>query len=259
MDKIEKLNKAHLLNIDICNNISKKKFKNLDSWILFQSSSFKTENINTKKLKFKSYKRGSIVFIDFGIGIGSELSGKHFAIVLSKNDNPKNSKLTVLPLSSKNNNGNNIPLNKELIDLTFQDLIILKFKLSQFYTNIKIAIDTKQDNLKFEDKTQSNIFKNIHKIAKKHFNKVEDEDGSFYLTKEETFQIIQLANEQIDYLIDFYNNFNKNSYAVIDNITTISKFKTNKPINEFDNLNSLQISDELLNIIDEMIIKKLTK
>ena len=33
--------------------------------------------------------------------MGSEMSQVHFAIVLSKNDNPRNNVLTVLPLTSK--------------------------------------------------------------------------------------------------------------------------------------------------------------
>ncbi|MCC9762969.1 hypothetical protein HK228_07385, partial [Streptococcus agalactiae] len=49
------------------------------------------------------YKRGSLVFIDFGINVGNELSGNHFAIVLNKKDSKNNGVLTVLPVSSKGN------------------------------------------------------------------------------------------------------------------------------------------------------------
>lgn len=54
-----------------------------------------------KKMKYQRYKRGQIVLIDFSPSMGSELRGKHFAIVITKKDSPNNGVLTVIPLSSK--------------------------------------------------------------------------------------------------------------------------------------------------------------
>ena len=39
-----------------------------------------------KKMKYQRYKRGQIVLIDFNPSMGSELRGKHFAIVITKKD-----------------------------------------------------------------------------------------------------------------------------------------------------------------------------
>ena len=47
------------------------------------------------------YKRGTIIKVDFGVGLGSEMSQVHFAIVLNKYDNQNNNVLTVIPLTSK--------------------------------------------------------------------------------------------------------------------------------------------------------------
>lgn len=40
--------------------------------------------------------------VEFSPSMGSEIKGKHLAIVLTKNDSPNNGVLTVIPLSSKN-------------------------------------------------------------------------------------------------------------------------------------------------------------
>ena len=47
------------------------------------------------------YFRGEIVRVKFGVNIGSEFSGEHFAIVISKRDTMMNPTLHVIPLTSK--------------------------------------------------------------------------------------------------------------------------------------------------------------
>lgn len=46
------------------------------------------------------YKRGQIVFVNFGFRIGNELGGRHYAIVLDQNNAPYERTLTVVPLRS---------------------------------------------------------------------------------------------------------------------------------------------------------------
>lgn len=87
------------------------KFSYLDDWLLKKSKLLNDEAsvleqklqspLNTQTPNYKTYKRGTIVKVDFGIGIGSEMSQIHFAIVLNNYDNPKNNILTVIPLTSK--------------------------------------------------------------------------------------------------------------------------------------------------------------
>ena len=50
--------------------------------------------------KYKKYSRGTILLVDFGENVGYEFNGKHFAIVLNKNDSEKSGKLMVIPLTS---------------------------------------------------------------------------------------------------------------------------------------------------------------
>ena len=47
-----------------------------------------------------NYKRGSIIQVDFGYRIGSELGGLHYAVVINKVSNYNSDVLMVVPLSS---------------------------------------------------------------------------------------------------------------------------------------------------------------
>ena len=76
------------------------KFNFLPNWLDKESNLF-LEEVNHCKKSYYSFKRGALIFVDFGINIGSELSNRHWAVVLNKNDSPKSRNLTVLPISSK--------------------------------------------------------------------------------------------------------------------------------------------------------------
>ena len=78
------------------------KFRYLPNWVLSEATYFEKEITDTKQNQ-KIYKRGALVFVDFGINVGNELSGNHFAIVLNKKDSKNNGVLTVVPVSSKGN------------------------------------------------------------------------------------------------------------------------------------------------------------
>ncbi len=118
-NKYKKLIKAHQNNILISD-------KNLiDKYIHFEDSTLnKTETllyeINNKPLKYKRYSRGSIIKVKFGINIGSEFSGEHYAINVSKNDTMLSPVLHVIPITSKKHKKNlyigNILYNNEEIE-----------------------------------------------------------------------------------------------------------------------------------------------
>ncbi len=83
------------------NSNGKGKFRSLSRFLLLQANQFSFEQNNTEKKKYRIYKRGQLVRVNFGLNFGSELSMIHYAIVLNKTDNKRNATLTVVPLSSK--------------------------------------------------------------------------------------------------------------------------------------------------------------
>lgn len=101
MDKLKQIDKA-TTKFKFVSRSKNKKFRFLPEWISAEADYFYNEVSNGKR-KHKIYKRGALVFVDFGINVGNELSGNHFAIVLNKHDSYYNGVLTVIPVSSKSN------------------------------------------------------------------------------------------------------------------------------------------------------------
>lgn len=82
------------------------KFATLDNWLNKESIIFEKETKVLNNKTYKTFKRGQIIKVDFGINIGAELCYTHFAIVLTKNDSINSDNLTVVPITSKLGNSN---------------------------------------------------------------------------------------------------------------------------------------------------------
>ena len=77
-----------------------------DKFTSFEDSKLNESNtllyeISKSPKKYKRDARGKIVKVRFGVNIGSEFSGEHFAIVISKQDSMMNATLHVIPITSK--------------------------------------------------------------------------------------------------------------------------------------------------------------
>lgn len=76
-----------------------KKQQILTSWLNTWSKFLKREdNFDPKYLPY--YKRGDIVYADFGFNIGTEFGGIHYAVVMESNNNKGNGNIIVVPLTS---------------------------------------------------------------------------------------------------------------------------------------------------------------
>lgn len=60
-------------------------------------------------------------------------------------------------------------------------------------------------------------------------------------------------------LLSYYRSNQKNTYACCSLITTISKTRIFKPINEYDFIGKERCSEKVMNKIDNEIIDKFTK
>ena len=81
----KKLKKAHDNNIIISDMNLGDKYTAFEDSKLNESTTLLYE-INRKPKTFKRYSRGRIIRVKFGVNIGSEFSGDHYAIVVSKGD-----------------------------------------------------------------------------------------------------------------------------------------------------------------------------
>lgn len=168
----------------------------------------------------KVFKKGDIIKVNLGFNIGNELGGLHYCIVLNKKDNKKSGTLNIIPLSSakktKSFNENTC------IDLGDELYFLLKDKFDKEYSDTKNALN---EALQLTDIP---------------------------------IETIQKLSQRIEYLQKIYNEITKmkhGSYALVHQITTISKqriFKT--PI-----LSGIRVSNDTLDLLDDKIKKLFLK
>ncbi len=101
LEKQENKFENAMKNFRILRETENEKFSTIDNWLEKESNLFLQETKRKKNCKYKHFKRGTLIKVDFGVNLGSELCFTHFAIVLSNNDNIKQDSITVLPLTSK--------------------------------------------------------------------------------------------------------------------------------------------------------------
>lgn len=253
----QKENKENLEHAkDVLIKISKKpknsKFEKMPLSDVYRAKMLQRDN-KEKIPKFKRYKRGTIIFVDFGIGVGYEFSHPHFAIVLDNKDNPNKGTLTVIPLTSKNKNSF-IDLGKNLINeiinkisndvSRINDLI---YSIHDLYRNPILKIETAYYP------NDKHIQKTLTEFAQRHNCedlRVESSKFNDYIEKDKQY---------VEEILNFYKKYDKNTYANPQAITTISKFRIMNQKNPLDPIGRVQISKESMNKIENQLIKNILK
>ena len=128
-----KLMQAHQNNITISDMNLLDKFIHFEDSKLSESKTLLYE-VTRKKKTYKRYARGRIVKVKFGVNVGSEFSGDHFAIVVSKGDTMMSSTLHVIPLTSK----------KHLKNMDIGNILYSKTEIDKLKTLLKETTDEKK-------------------------------------------------------------------------------------------------------------------
>lgn len=75
------------------------KASRLPNWLDFYGRTLLTE----KNIEYYNvFSQGTVVTVDYGVPVGGEMSGIHFAVVLSNNDTRRKKTILTIPLSSHN-------------------------------------------------------------------------------------------------------------------------------------------------------------
>ncbi|MFM1581495.1 type II toxin-antitoxin system PemK/MazF family toxin [Helcococcus bovis] len=218
-EQIEIKNK---LNTEALNEISSflansdfKKSKLLSYWFkdYIKFLSFE-DKFDSKRLV--RYKKGTILKVNFGFNVGSELGGLHYCVVLEKNNPLSSSVVTVAPLTSL----------KEKVDVE-----------NLRYTKVYI-----------EDELKSLLKNKLDKI-KENYQSVHGVTGKITALKEQRDK----SEKELKYALSEYKKMKNGSIVLLDNITTISKLKIYNPKHKNDLLYGLRLSDDTLNKIDDKI------
>lgn len=218
------------------------------------------------KKHFISLKRGSIIKIDFGLPLGSEFGGLHYAIVLH-DSNTANPLVSVLPIKSYKIN------NFHKTDIIFNDEIYQAIR-----NHLLIAKSIRRHRIK-EFKTS---LRNNNKRIESIFNQAEREgfslkNGSFDLlgvllygseqlkaaireprsiTKDELKKRQNQILRNIDnvkIIAKESQKFKKQSIGIVSQVKTLSKIRIKFPSNRFDPLYNIRIDSKTLDKIRQAL------
>lgn len=226
------------------------KFRFLPNWLEKESNLFLSETQNTSK-SYNVLKRGSLIFVDFGINIGSELSNRHWAVVLNKNDSPKSRNLTVLPISSKEKKFS-VMIDEVIQQKSKRFLLPILDKIGfDYFSIIHYALT---EITPFDLGSAEEIYQ---EFLIQYGDAYNSESAKEIYDNGAGMEKVENTNRKLKDLVNHYQRFNKISYAKCDQIKTISKDRIIY-INELDPCGKIKVSDETLDRIDEKL-KELTK
>lgn len=221
------------------------KFRFLPNWLEKESNLFLSETQNTSK-SYNVLKRGSLIFVDFGINIGSELSNRHWAVVLNKNDSPKSRNLTVLPISSKEKKFS-VMIDEVIQQKSKRFLLPILDKIGfDYFSIIHYALT---EITPFDLGSAKEIYQ---EFLIQYGDAYNSESAKEIYDNGAGMEKVENTNRKLKDLVNHYQRFNKISYAKCDQIKTISKDRIIY-INELDPCGKIKVSDETLDRIDEKL------
>ncbi|CAH1857563.1 type II toxin-antitoxin system PemK/MazF family toxin [Convivina intestini] len=296
MDANTKRDKLHKFNEVYFSDNTSFKMKHLPYW-MNNYGHYLDKEINHKLPKFyRKFRQGTIVMIDFGVRVGSEMSCGHFGVVINNNDDKNKRNITVVPLSSKHKPGyvrlDNalFTASYEMINQKLEDLIHRTIKYQNEYISIdNLGKEIISDIENYIDSPSNEEKSIISKIYSDYLSIDHVED------KESLYSKLFFINEQINsldditeykfmvnisvrisqYITKIDNNLDQlskiekdikgseklsnqikkyegNSFADVNNITTVSKLKVNK-FSEFNISENISLPDEYIKKIKKKI------
>ncbi len=186
--------------------------------------------------KFKYYRRGQIIQVKFEPQTGYEIKGIHYAIVITKRDQPYIGTLTVVPLTSKSGN-HLMPIGSCISDSVFLELLREK----NYYYDLLLKAKMQTERIQKAGSV-------LEATTQDELNQIE-RDLKAYLDNIKYF----------DDLENKYKNIKKSSYANIYQITTIDKSKIVNPMNHLDPIKRIKAPDSVMDKIDKGIIEAFTQ
>lgn len=194
--------------------------------------------------KLMRYVRGSIIRVNFGFRVGSEMGGLHYAVVIDKENDRSSSVVTVIPLSSSDGRSvhrNNVDLGTELYaKATSQRNKLLENAKKELFEVVSLldAINATQRDVSIElDKND--------KIAQAEKQLLEKQSKI-----EQTLKIIERYDSEL-------SKMKSGSIAVMNQITTISKQRIYTPKKSEDFLYGVSLSASSMDKINNKLLEKL--
>ncbi len=182
------------------------------------------------------YKRGNIVQVELGYRVGSELGGRHYAVVIDNNNDIHSDTITVVPLKSLKDtykpNRYSFILEKGLYDIYSNAIDAKIIKLGQ-----KI-IDIKEEDTKKAQEYKEGLL-SIDEYTK-------------YLSNKKIDKIILQINMLKKHMKEL-DNIKSGTVVNVSQITTISKMRISNPKISSDSLYGLKLSNRDLDTLNSKL------
>lgn len=194
------------------------------------------ESFDSKSLL--NYKRGDVLLIEFGFRIGSELGGRHFAVVIENKNSLYSDTITVVPLSS-------LKSNYSINRYTF---ILRKGLYNLYKKRMTERIDALGKEITSLNDYSNNLVESFStkKISLDDFKKSQN--------------IIQKKQKDIQTQIAILNKhiveLEKLKFGTVMNvgqITTVSKMRIVNPKNKRDSLFKVHLDTDDLDKLNEVL------
>lgn len=231
------------------------KASRLPNWLDFYGRTLFTEK-NVKH--YNVFSQGTVVTIDYGVPVGGEMSGIHFAVVLSNNDTEYKKTVLAIPLSSHKGN-DRAYLGKDILHKAQLSII----KESQKLTEKEKSLSNEIIEATNEVREASSHLHNLNKLPPKikfsfqerekvisEKEKIDSRSAKIKKEKNRLDNKIKELKKEIDRL-DKYNN---DSYACLDSISSVSKLKIKK-FSQYGIYSNISIDEKNLNLIKARIKK----
>lgn len=187
-----------------------------------------------------SYKRGDIVFVNFGFNIDAEFGGEHYAVVIDKENAHNSSTITVIPLSSF----------KQKNELHPNDLYLG----NELYEKLQIKLKTLTSTLREEHTRISTLLKFIEsKLSPEQTADDYSEIIALLSNLEKQQEHLHLEIIEAEKIKKELLTLKKGSVAKIRQIRTISKMRIYNPKHTSDPLFGIRYSEETMKLINEKL------
>ena len=222
---------------------SLKKVDLLSYWIEEFSKYVQNES-SFQPQKLIRYVRGSIIRINLGFRVGSEMGGLHYAVVIDKENDRNASVITVIPLSSSDGrtiHKNNVDLGTEL----YSKALAQRSKLLENAKRELVEVESFLEAISATQKSLSIELDKSDKIAQAEKQLLEKQDHL-----EKTISIIERYDSELA-------KMKSGSIAVMNQIATISKQRIYTPKKSEDFLYGVSLSSSSMDKINNKLTEKL--
>lgn len=182
------------------------------------------------------FYRGNVVSVNLGFNIGSEMGGRHYAIVI-RDSSPKCPTLSIMPLSSIKGDKTVKDLHADEVYLSNEIYNLLQLKCQSLMTSIKAELATL--------KTVTESLKTGNDDTLELINK-----KMAHLKNHAT--VLKKSKDELSKL-------KHGSYGIVGQIKTVSKMRIFDPTNEYSVLYGVKVSTKTMNKIDKKIIETYTR